>query len=56
MLAMPRLPAPTATVSPRLTGSRAVSMAARTPAGMSARRSRGKDCLTRYIVGNGMAG
>ena len=56
MLAMPRLPAPTATVSPRLTGSRASAMAARTPAGMSAKRWRWKDCLTLYILGSGMAG
>jgi hypothetical protein len=56
MLAMPRLPAPTATVSPRLTGSRASAMAVRTPAGMSAKRWRWKDCLTLYILGNGMAG
>jgi len=33
----------------RLTGKLALDIAARTPAGMSARRLRWKDCLTLYI-------
>ena len=50
MLAMPRLPAPTATTSPRLRGSRADPSASLTAAGMSSTRGRGKLCLTRNIL------
>ena len=61
MLAMPRLPAPTATVSPRLMGRVAPARVFLTPPGMSSRRVRGKVCRTRCIVGSvtdpsGMAG
>ncbi len=42
MLAMPRLPAPTATVSPRLTGNPAPSRAWTTAFGMSVTRGRWK--------------
>jgi hypothetical protein len=51
MLAMPRLPAPTATVSPRLIGRCAPPSVRATPPGMSSSRVRVKDCRTRYIVG-----
>src|ERR1700716_4177640 len=62
ILAIPRLPAPTAPVSPRLVGRGAPARVLLTPPGMSSRRVLGKACRTRYIVGNvtgpsgGMAG
>ncbi len=52
MLAMPRLPAPTATVSPRRIGRRPAARALATPPGMSSRRVRAKRWRTRYIVGS----
>src|SRR5262245_48645174 len=52
MLAMPRLPAPTATVSPARIGTCAAPSVSRTVAGMSVTRGRANDCLTRTIRGS----
>ena len=52
MFAMPRLPAPTATVSPRLIGRRPAARVAATPPGMSSSRVRANAGRTRYIVGS----
>src|SRR5262245_18012019 len=55
MLAIPRLPAPTATVSPRLMGSPAEPSAPRTPAGMTSTRGRANAWRTRTILGTKVA-
>ena len=52
MFAIPRLPAPTATVSPRLIGRRPAARVAATPPGMSSSRVRANAGRTRYIVGS----
>src|SRR5262245_36906766 len=54
MLAMPRLPAPTATVSPRLIGNSTRPSAWPTARGMSATRGRGKVWRMRVMRGKGM--
>src|SRR4029077_7257041 len=52
ILAIPRLPAPTATVSPRLMARWAAARVSRTPPGISSRRVRGKVCRTLNMVGS----
>src|SRR2546427_10246294 len=52
MLAIPRLPAPTATVSPRLMATRAAARVSATVRGMSATRGRANVWRTRSIFGS----
>src|SRR3970282_1096093 len=55
ILAIPRLPPPTATRSPGLIGREMADNAWRTAAGISSTRGRGKDWRTRTIRGKAMA-